>query len=273
MKKRVKRGKGQKLVLEKDVAMDFALKVHKKFERLVKASILFGSEAKNVAGASSDIDIILVVDDASVAWDIELIAWYREELGKLITSSKYGKELHVNTIKLTTWWQDLIHGDPVVLNILRYGQPLVDMGGFFTPIKFLLEKGKIHSSPEAAFVALQRAPTHLVRSKMSEMGAIEGVYWTMVDSAQAALIVAGKTPPSPEHISESLKEAFVDTGMLSMGYVRAFNDLFALHKNISHNKVTEVKGADIDKWQEIAEKFMMEMTSLVNKLLDIKKKK
>ena len=201
---------------------------------------------------------------------MELIAWYREELGKLIAGKDYGKELHINTIKLTTWWQDLIHGDPVVLNILRYGEALIDLGGFFTPLKFLLEKGKIRSTPEAAFVALQRAPTHLVRSKIAEMGAIEGIYWTMVDSAQAALIVAGKMPPSPEQIGEMLKEAFVDTGMVSTGYVRAFNDLFAMHKNISHGKVSEVKGSEIDRWQEIAEKFMSEMTGLINKMIEKK---
>jgi len=272
MKKKVKSLKsGKKLVDEKDIAMDFALRVQEKFDRLIKASILFGSQVKQGAQPKSDIDVIFIIDDASVEWDLELIAWYREELGKLISSRSYGRELHINTIKLTTWWQDLIHGDPVVLNILRYGQPLVDIGGFFSPIKALLEQGKIRSTPEAVFAALQRAPTHLVRSKVAEMNAIEGVYWAMVDSAQAALITAGKVPPSPEHIPEFLKEAFVDTGMLSMGYVRAFEDLFLMHKNISHGKTTSLKGSEIEKWQDIAEKFLNEMVKIVNKLLDVKK--
>ncbi len=270
MKKKVKK-QAVKLLTEKDIAMDFALRAQQKFDRLIKASVLFGSQSKENSSPRSDIDIVLVVDDASVEWDLELIGWYREELGKLIAAKNYSRELHINTIKLTTWWQDLLHGDPVVLNILRYGQPLVDLGGFFTPIKSLLEKGKIRSTPEAVFVALQRAPTHLVRSRMAEMGAIEGVYWTMVDSAQAALITAGKMPPSPEHIPELLSEAFVNTGMLSSGYVRAFDDLFTLHKNISHGKLMDLKGADIDKWQDVAQKFLDEMIRIVNKLLDIKK--
>ena len=270
-KKRVKR-KVKKPISEKEIAMNFALKVQEKFDRLIKASILFGSQAKQTSGIKSDIDIVLIVDDASVEWDLELIAWYRTELGKIISGKRYGRELHVNTVKLTTWWQDLLHGDPVVLNILRYGEPLIDLGGFFTPLRALLEKGKIKSTPEAALAALQRAPTHLVRSKMSEMGAIEGVYWTMVDSAQAALIIAGKMPPSPEHIGAMLKEAFVDTGMLKMGYVRAFNDLFDVHKSISHGKISEVKGSEIDHWQDLAEKFLSEMTTIVNKILDTKKK-
>ena len=113
---------------EKDIAMDFALKVHKKFDRLIKASVLFGSQVKGSATATSDIDIIIVVDDASINWDLELIAWYREELGKIIQASRYAQELHINTIKLTTWWQDLSYGEPVVINILRYGEVLIDIG-------------------------------------------------------------------------------------------------------------------------------------------------
>jgi len=268
MKKKGGKKEVKKLASDREIAMDFAAKVQEKFDRVVKASILFGSQTKNTTTTKSDIDIVLVIDDASIEWDLELISWYREELGKLIATKDYGRNLHVNTVKLTTWWQDLIHGDPVVLNILRYGEPLIDLGGFFVPLKSLLEKGKIRSTQEAAFVALQRAPAHLVRSKIAEMGAVEGVYWAMVDSAQAALIVAGKMPPSPEHIGDMLKEAFVDTGMISMGYVRAFNDLFDMHKNISHGKVSEVKGAEIDRWQGIAEKFMSEMTSLINKMLE-----
>ncbi len=145
---------------EKDVAVDFAVKVHKKFDRLIKASILFGSQAKNTATASSDIDIILIVDDAAINWDMELVAWYREELAKIIAENEYRRELHINTVKLTTWWQDMLYGDPVVINIIRYGEALIDSGGFFNPLKALLIQGKIRSTPEAVYVALQRAPTH-----------------------------------------------------------------------------------------------------------------
>ena len=196
---------------EKDIAMDFAMKVQKKFDRLVKASVLFGSQttAMDNAVEGSDIDIILIVDDAAVDWDLELVAWYREELGKLVSLQDYGRELHINTVRLVTWWEDMMHGDPVVINILRYGEALIDYGGFFNPLKALLLKGKIKSTPEAVYSALQRAPWHIARSKGAQMGAIEGVYWAMIDSAHAALMTAGKLPPSPEHVPDMLRETFV----------------------------------------------------------------
>lgn len=253
---------------EKDIAMDFALQVHKKFDRLIKASILFGSQARGTASVSSDIDIILVVDDASVNWDIELIAWYREELAKLISANNYASELHINTIKLTTWWQDLLYGEPVVINIIRYGEALIDIGGFFNPLKALLLQGKIRSTPEAVYASLERAPNHLARSKSAELSAIEGVYWTFIDAAQAALITAGKMPPSPEHVPFMLKQTFVDKKMMDMEYVNLIKNLYNLHKGIIHGDITNIKGSDIDAWQAKAEKFLSEVTTLISRMIE-----
>ncbi len=258
---------------EKEIAMDFAIKVHKKFDRLIKASVLFGSQtsAKDNAMAGSDIDIIFIIDDAAVDWDLELVSWYREELGKLVSTQDYGVELHINTVRLVTWWEDLIHGDPVVINILRYGEALIDSGGFFNPIKALLLAGKIRSTPEAVYAALQRSPWHLTRSRNASLGAIEGVYWSMIDAAHAALITAGKLPPSPEHVPEMLREVFVDSGMLKMNFVKSVKEVYSLHKAISHGNVSSIKGQEIDEWQEIAEKFLSEMTRIIDLILESKK--
>lgn len=259
------------LKTEKDIAMDFAMKAHQKFDRLIKASILFGSQAQNKATVGSDIDIIIVIDDASIQWDMELIAWYREELGKLVSSDRYNQDLHINTIKLTSWWRDILYGDPVVINILRYGEALIDSGGFFNPIKALLLQGKIHSTPEAVYSALERAPMHLSRSRASEMGAVEGIYWSMVDSAQATLMMAGKVPPSPEHIPEMLNETFVSSNLLKKWHVDAIKGIYELHKSIAHGRLTQVGGKDIDLWQGTAERFLIDMTRLVDHLIETKK--
>src|SRR3989344_1875951 len=132
---------------ETDIAMDFALKAYKKFDKIVKSIILFGSTVKQTAVVGSDIDIIIIIDDISINWDQELIAWYREELEKIIKSNPYQGSLHINTVKLSTWWEDLMRGDHVVVNILRYGESLVDFAGFFNPLKGLLIRGKIKSTP------------------------------------------------------------------------------------------------------------------------------
>ncbi len=260
-----------KLKTPNEIAMDFAAKVHKKFADIVKATILFGSQAKGEAVSGSDIDIVIIIDDASINWDMELTAWYREELRKLIEAQNYGRELHINTVRLSTWWRDLFHGDAVVINILRNGQALIDLAGFFNPLKALLLQGNIHSTPEAVYSALQRAPRHLARSKIAILNSIEGVYWCMVESAQAAIITLGKIPPSPEHITKMLKETFVDSKVLKLDYVLWYRDIYAMHKSISHGELKEVKGFEIDQWQDRAEQFMKKMAEIIDQLIDAKK--
>jgi len=252
---------------EDEIAMDFAVKVYKKFDKIVKSIALFGSATKETAVPGSDIDIMILIDDCSIKWDQELIAWYREELEKIIQASPYKKSLHINTVKLSTWWEDLLRGDPVVLNILRYGEALVDVGGFFNPLKFLLLEGKIKSTPEAIYSCLQRAPMHLVRSKTAELGSIEGLYWAMIDCAHAALIAKNVSPPSPEHIPGELKINFVNEGKMKMKYVVWLRDLGILHKKIAHGEITDLKGVEIDDWQKRTEEFISVMAQLVSELI------
>ena len=256
-----------KINREYDIALDFATKVYKKFEKAIKSIVLFGSTVKQTAVAGSDVDIIILIDDVSIKWDQEMISWYREELDRTLRDNPYQKTLHINTIKLSTWWNDLLVGDPVVMNVLRYGEALIDLGGFFEPLKFLLINGKIKPSPEAVYNALQRAPLHLQRSKTAELSSVEGLYWCMVDSAQAALIAAGVTPPSPEHIPAELNQTFVAKGMLNKKYVSWFRELLMLHKKVVHNEIKELRGIIIDDWQEKTNEFLKTMIDLVNDIV------
>ena len=266
-KKNVSLPKTMELKTEHDIAMDFAVKISQQFNKLVKSIILFGSTAKKEQTLGSDIDIIMIIDDASISWDQELIAWYREELEKIIHKNPYKQSLHINTVKLSTWWEDLIRGDPLVINVLRYGESLIDFGGFFEPLKFLLVQGKIHSSPEAIYSCLQRAPMHLARSKSAELEAVDGLYWAMVDSAHAALIANHVSPPSPEHITEMLKDNFVSSGKLKPKYAEWYRDLTILHKKITHHEISDLKGIEIDDWQKRTEEFLSMMAQLVKELV------
>jgi uncharacterized protein (UPF0332 family)/predicted nucleotidyltransferase len=253
------------LVNERDIAMDFAQKVYEKFSKLIKSVILFGSTVKKTRVSSSDIDIIVLIDNVSVKFDPEMISWYREELGKILAANPYKQELHITTTTLTTWWNDLMKGDPVLLNMIRYGEALLDFGGFFNPIKILLQEGKIQATPEAVYTCLQRAPQHLLRSKNAQLSSIDGIYWAMVDSAHALLISAKITLASPEEIYDLLKTNFVDKGLLNKKYIEWYNDAFVLHKDVVHNRIGDVKGENIDELQNRADEFIGTMAELIKK--------
>ncbi len=260
------------LVGEREIALDFAMKVYENFDQMIKSIILFGSSAKRVSTPDSDIDIIIIIDNVSINWDEELIAWYREELGKIIKTNPYRKSLHVNSVKLSTWWDDLMRGDPIVINILRYGDALVDFGGFFNPLRILLKDGKIRSTPESIYTLLQRAPAHLVRANQSMIATIDGLYWAMVDSAHAALISAEVMPSSPEEIGEVLEETFVKTGRLNKKFVKSYNEIHAVAKEIIHGKLMSIKGETLDEFFKKTDAFLREMGKLVDELIEEKKK-
>ena len=255
---------------EYDIAYDFALKSYEKFGKLVKSIVLFGSTAKKKAVKGSDLDIVIIIDDCGIQWDQELVAWYRQELGILIRNNPYKRPLHINSVRLSTWWVEMLRGEPVVLNIIRYGQPLIDFGGFFNPLKVLLARGKIKSTPESIYVMLQRAPLHIARTKLALLNSIEGLYWAMVDSAHAALIAAKRMPPSPEHISILLKETFVDAKILNMKYINWYRDLYTIAHDILHGKIKEVNAKEIDIWQERTDLFLREMAKIIDRIISKK---
>lgn len=251
-----------------DIAYDFATKAYKQFRELVKSIVLFGSVAKEQAMAGSDIDLVIIVDDCAISWDQELIAWYRQELESLILKQDYKKELHINTVTLSAFWEELKAGEPVVINIVRYGQALIDFGGFFDPIKVLLAKGKIRPTPESVFVTLRRAPAHIARARVGVVSAIENLYWALVDSAHSALMAANYVPPSPEHIGELLIEAFVNTKKLDKKYVDYYNSFYTLTHSILHGDKKFVKGAEIDFHIDKVSDFEARMREITTKLLE-----
>jgi uncharacterized protein (UPF0332 family)/predicted nucleotidyltransferase len=265
--KREKQYPTLELKSERDIAMDFATKVYQKFDKLIKSIILFGSAVKHTNVVGSDIDIIIVVDDASIKFDDRMILWYREELGSIIRENPYQKDFHVNTVKLTTWWNDLQNGDPSIINVIRYGETLIDFGGFFNPLKALLEQGKIKPTPEAIYTCINRVPFHIARSRQEEIASIEGCYWAMIDSAQALLMSIKLLPPSTEHIALMIQEHFVDRKLMKSKYVEDFQSLYELHKKVMHGEVKNIDGRLVDEYQNKAEDFFNACMKLIKEII------
>ena len=255
-----------KISNEQDIAYDFAQKVYKRIGTPIKSIVLFGSSAKGASAPKSDIDIIILLDDATIAWDDVLIAWYREELAKVIRMNPYVKPLHVNTVRITTWWNEMMRGEPVVINVIRWGLPLIDFGGFFAPLKALLAQGKIRCTPEMIYITLGRAPTHLARAKINMLNALEAVYWSFVDSSHSALIASEVSPPSPEHIPSLLRSELVDKKLLKGKYVDWYTELYNLTHKVMRGELTDISGNEIQIWRERADEFIREMAIVVKKI-------
>jgi predicted nucleotidyltransferase/uncharacterized protein (UPF0332 family) len=263
---------------EFEIAHDFAIKTYSKFQEAIKSIILFGSAAKKESTTGSDIDILIIIDDCSIQWDEQLVAWYREELRKLLEKQKYAERIHINSVTLTTFWEDVKEGEPAAINILRYGQTLIDFGGFFDPLKVLLAKGRLRPTPEAIFTTLRRAPLHLSRAKFDIVNSVEHLYWAMVDSAHAALMARGQVPPSPEHVEDMLDRVFVANKILNKKYVKWYREMHVLAHDIIHGDVKHLSGKDIDEYMARAidfEKTMRDITARLihrEKIIKVEKK-
>lgn len=249
------------------IAYDFATKVYKQFNEVIKTIVLFGSVAKEKTQLSSDIDIIIIVDDCTIQWDEELIGWYREELARLTAKQPYAKKLHINTVTLSTFWEELKAGEPLIINVIRYSQILLDFGGFFEPLKVLLAKGKIRPTPEAIFTNLRRAYEHSFKANHLILSSIEGYYWSMVDAAQAALMALNEIPPSPEHIPDMLEEHLVKKGMMSGRNTKYFNDIRVIAKKVLIGEIKSFNGKEVDEIREKSEFFVTNLGRIAEQLI------
>ena len=248
-------------------ALDFSVKLYKRFREVIKAVVLFGSVAKENQTEKSDIDLVIFIDDCTVKWDEELIAWYRAELAKIVDKEKEKDRLHISTVTLTAFWDEVKAGEPLAINVIRYGEVLIDYGGFFNPLKILLAKGKIRPSPEAIFVTLERSQEHLARSNFSMLGSVEGMYWAMVDAGHSALMAVNVIPPSPELLGELLDDFFVKTRKLDGKHVDNYIEVMKLAKNIRNGDVKFIKGSRLQELYERSTDFVGATTEIAKNLI------
>lgn len=259
------------LATEREIAMDLATKIYKEFDTMIKSIVLFGSSVKKESTEQSDIDIILLLDDVSIKFDEELIAWYRKRLELILAKNKYQKPLHISSVKLSTWWNDLLRGDPVVLNVLRNGEPIIDFGGFFAPLRLLLKEGKIRATPESIYTLLERVPSHFSRARNAMLAVIDGIHWGMVDASHAVLISADIMPASPEEITKVLDEHFVKNKLLDKKYTKYYDMIHTISKDITHGVKTNIEGKMLDELFTIADEYLKEMARLVKDLVSARK--
>ena len=119
-----------------DISYKFANRIYDEFGDFVKAVVLFGSSARKDANPD-DIDILVVVDDVSLVLTADVAETYRIIVEKSIADISL--RLHVTTLKFSSFWEYIRAGDPVGVNILREGIPLLD-SGFFRPMQLLLQQ-------------------------------------------------------------------------------------------------------------------------------------
>ncbi len=247
----------------KDIAYEFAGRIYKEFGDFLRAVVLFGATAREEVHKGGDIDILVVVDDVEIELTPDLIEAYRVIMSKIVAQTS--KRIHLTTLKLSTFWEYVRAGDPVIVNVLRDGLAIIDKG-FFYPLQALLESGRIRPTPESVWSYFSKAPQSLHNARWHLLQATVDLYWGVIDSAHAALMNAGEVPPSPSHIADLLHEKLVKRHILEEHYVTIMRRFYKLAKMIIHQEINNVTGEEFERYYKEADDFV----SRVRRILESK---
>jgi len=246
--------------------------VLKKFDRYIMSYVAAGSLFRGDK-KSNDIDVFVIVDDT----DVKRMSRYelKEKLRSIIITQGYeakdltgvNKDFHVQTYILTDFWDSVKDAHPVMFTFLRDGVPLYDRG-VFMPWKLLLQMGRIKPSPEAIDMQMDIAEKLLDRIKGKMLSiVVEDIYYSVLNPAQAVLMLYGVNPPTPIETIELMHEIFVaKEKILEEKYVKFLQKVRKLYKGVEHGKIKEVKGAEIDELVKEVKDYLERVKKLFSHL-------
>ena len=250
---------------EFEIARNFAERLYKEFGNFIKGIILFGSTVqKQKLATEADVDILVILDDVSINFSRELVQTYRIITEKIVHGMPDSGRLHIQSMKYSSFWEYVRAGDPVAINVLRYGVALVDTG-FFDPLQALLDNGRIRPSLESVYTYYTMAPASLHRAKEHLLSAMVDLYWASIDAAHAALMSIGEIPPSPDHVYDMLNQKLVQKGLLDKKHAEIMKRNYNVFKQITHREIKEVNGRDYDNSRKETIKFVNAIKRILEK--------
>lgn len=252
------------------LAQKFSDEVVKKFSKVVKAVIIFGSFSRNDFTEKSDIDVLVVIDDTEARFTPEM----RESFDAKIRET--GKKIHKDIVvqpswTLTEFWDMARIGHPLLYTIVRDGWALYDTG-FFIPVRKLLEAGKVPHTLEAIELLMHGAPKKIDRVENAKLYMIaEDLYYAMLNSSQAVLMFLGKNLPTPKYTHDYVKQYLVDTKMLSKKHFTALEQVIRFRKDVEHKKIKNITGEKLDMLIKKSRDYVEQMQKILFSL-EMKKK-
>ncbi len=269
-----------------DIVKKYAKKVLDKYGQYIKAIVMMGSVVREEFKPKSDIDVFIVVDDATFNLTNEMLDKMDADLIKMsddiseawiTVKNELGKDEKICLLSiqpvytLTEFWDYARVAHPIIYNFIKEGVPIYDTG-FFTPIKRLLDMGKIPATREAIESYMEGAPKKLNRAKTVKLLMLaEDCYYAMLNASQAVLMFMGLAPPVPSKAYDELTTHLVKPGILEKEYAESLKDIIEIRKKIEHKEMMDVSGAFVDEWITKAEKFVDKMFGLLN-ALEVRKK-
>jgi predicted nucleotidyltransferase len=263
--KKLPKNEEQYRVANLRISREFSKELLKEFGELVRSIVLFGSNTNNTQNKNSDIDLFVILDNVSIYVNSELREAYKiitDKLNKNIGKNK----VHLTTINLSDFWQMSRIGDPILINILRFGVPLFDRD-LIEPHQYLLEIGKIRPTLESIYNYKARAETLLNDTKLHLENSIMDLYYCVVDIIHSSLMVLKITPPSPKEMPQIFKKAFRKEREIYMLFP-IIQEIYKKAKEIEHKNLdAKVTGKLYDNLNLKSRKIVKTLSKFIDEEL------
>lgn len=254
-----------------------AVELHKfrmlrKFEKYVISYVIAGSLIRGEANENSDVDVSLIIDDTDVTrtTSAELKARLRDIALKEARDAERDAgikgKLNVQVWILTDYWMGLRRAEPIFYTTLRDGISLYDRG-MFAPWKLMLKKGMLIPSPESIRRYIDDGKKHVERFnyKFKSM-AMEDFFWACIYPAQGLLMLQGIPPGAPSQVAPQMKANLVKKGILDIKYVKIFEKLHKIRKDLEYGKIKSVSPEEIVNMARSAQAFVEAVEKAYNSL-------
>ncbi|MCK4647764.1 nucleotidyltransferase domain-containing protein [Candidatus Pacearchaeota archaeon] len=243
--------------------------VLQKFEKYVVSYVIGGSLVRGEAVKTSDVDVFIVINDTDVKRmpRLELKERLRSIIYQYVAEASalagVKNKLEPQVYLLTDFWESVKDAHPVIFTFIRDGIPLYDRGTFM-PWKALLKMGKLKPSPEAIDIFMSMGDKTVKRAKMALLDiVIHDIYWGISTPSQALLMLYGLPPPAPKHLVAEMRKVFVDKEkILEKKYINILEKVVGIYKDYEHEKIKDIKGAEVDKLIKDTEDYLKRLKEL-----------
>ncbi len=250
---------------------EFSDKLQEKLGDKVKCVAVYGSVPEGRHTHESDIDTFVVLDDTKLEDDVPSEA--KDKIRKKVTNLAKETDERI-TIQyftfLTEFWDSIRKGEPLVVAVLRKGEPVYDVG-IFMPAKRMLQRGKITSSQEAVEKRLKMAALGYKKAEQNFKQSIpHKLEQAVANAGQAPIMYIGKTPPNKEDVGKVLNELFVENDNLEEKYVEIAEKIHEFSDEAEKHP-EEITAEMVEEHLEITDDFIRRMHQLVGQLGSNKK--
>lgn len=213
----------------------------------------------NYEEASNTLKVNILVDDTFTEEKS-----LREVKNLMAFASTKTSEMGINFMpvrRLSRFLELLKHGEQLAMSTLSGVILVYDPAGYIRMLNGLMHKGEIYSSEQRAKKLLEKAKEKLAAANYIMLNEITNEsYLAMVESAQAALMYAGKHPGNEESLASELSKCF--SNILNQSTLDSLKEAYAISERMKKEQkafTTE----DVEKVFTKSKEFTKQMQDTV----------